>query len=320
MMDRKNLAALVALTDLDGIGDKRALELFRSVKTPEELWSSPLTAFEEFYYVDEKTHGQLQKLPDAIDIYRERFDRYDADGIAVIGIDDERYPAALRRHHAPPVLYARGDVELLAAPSVSVSGSRETNEAGRRWTREIANELAEEGYTIVSGGAGGADTAAHEGALGTEGSTVVVLGTGVDRPYPKENAALFSEVIEDGGLVLSHRPPDARPTRHAFLDRNPTISALSTGTVIVATDGSGGTMAQYEVVVEQDRTVFVPAAELGVQPGGGLEELRGCEATTVVSTAAEIGAELERSPPSEANHPENADGDRMDQTSLNEWG
>ncbi|WP_235847870.1 DNA-processing protein DprA [Natronorubrum thiooxidans] len=272
--------------------------------------------------MDEETHAQLRELPETIDDYREQFDRYRNDGIEVIGIDDDRYPAALRRNHAPLILYARGNVDLLDDPAVSVSGSRETNEAGRQWIREIACELAAEGYTIVSGGARGSDTAAHEGTLDATGETIVVLGTGVDTPYPEENEALFSDIVDAGGLLLSHRPPDAGPTRHSFLNRNPTISALSSGTIVVATDGTGGTMAQYDIAVEQNRRVFVPEANRDIQPDNGLRELRTAEATTVVSSTASIEAGLLEAVPGDETEPSDTNGseEQANQTCLDDWG
>lgn len=321
-MDDNDLATLVALTDLEGIGDKRALELYRAFGTGAELQDSPQEAFEDFHYVDTATYQRLQELTPTVEEYRERFQQYRADGIDVIGIDDDRYPSPLRRHHAPPILYAKGNLNRLSGPAVSVSGSRETNEAGRTWVRNVARELATEGYTVISGGARGADTGAHEGALEATGGTIVVLGTGINTPYPEENVDLFADIVDAGGLMLSHRPPDAEPNRYAFLDRNQTISALSLGTVIVATDGSGGTIAQYETALEQGRQVFVPEMGRGIQPDDGLEELRSAESTTVVSFAATILAEIADAQSGDDRKPTGKDHSVQegDQTSLNEWG
>ena len=321
-MDNDDLATLVALTDLNGIGDKRALELFRAFGTGEALRASPQEAFVDFHYVDAATYQRLQELTPAVKEYRERFRQYRADGIDIIGIDDDRYPSPLRRNHTPLVLYTKGNVDRLTGPAVSVSGSRETNEAGQTWVRNVAHELATDGYTVISGGARGVDTAAHEGALEATGATVVVLGTGVNTPYPQENADLFDDIVDDGGLLLSHRPPDAEPTRYAFPNRNQTISALSPGTVIVATDGSGGTMAQYETALKQGRQVFIPDVGYGIRPDGGLEDLRAAESTTVVSSATTIQAEIADPFSGDNRKPAGKDSSIQedDQRSLDEWG
>jgi DNA processing protein len=291
-MNSDELATLLALTEIDGLGNKRALELFRAFESEEELRSSSLQAFDDFHYVTRETYDQIQGLSEIIQDYRERIEQYRADDIHVIGINDPRYPESLRRLHSPLVLYARGDLDLLQDRSVSVSGARETNSAGKEWVRQTARELASEGYTIISGGALGTDTAAHQGALDSTGATIVVLGTGVNTPYPEENAELFSDIVDQGGLLLSHRKPSAGPVRYAFLNRNKTISALSPGVIIVATDGSGGTISQYEDAVDQNRLVFIPDSEFQIEPSSGLDDLRGLETTTVVSSAEAIQTEL----------------------------
>ncbi|KTG11435.1 DNA protecting protein DprA [Haloprofundus marisrubri] len=316
----EDLALLVALTEVDGIGDKRALELYREFETKTEFESSSRSDFDQFHYVDNDTHQQLQELGAVIDEYRERFERYQSEGTAVIGIDDERYPASLRHHHAPLVLYTKGNLSRLDDRLVSVSGSRETNEDGRGWIREVAGEMAAEDYTIVSGGAAGTDTAAHKGALEETGSTIVVLPTGVNNTYPEENTELFAEIVDAGGLLLSHRPPEEGPTRHAFLDRNKTISALSPGTVIVATDGSGGTMAQYKTAIKQGRQVFVPDSSLGIEPSGGVEEIRSDGSTAVVSTSFELMDRLQCLPPLEHGNQLTGESDDDGQMSLDDWG
>ncbi|MFP9062295.1 DNA-processing protein DprA [Natrialbaceae archaeon A-chndr2] len=287
-MNPETLAGLVALTEIDGIGDSRALELYRTFGEIDAILDSSQSAFAEFHYVDDDAYDRLRSLDETIEATRSRFERYRDDGIAVIGIEDDRYPPVLTHHHAPLVIFAIGDPDVLTRRSVSFSGSRETNDVGLTWTRETARELADDGYVVVSGGAEGADTAAHEGALKAGGETVVVLGTGVETPYPESNAPLFDEVVESGGAMISHRRPSAGPSRGGFLRRNRTLSALSAALVVVATDGSGGTASQYEDASRQDRQVFVPASTIGVQPCEGIAEIAADGATTV-ETAAEIG-------------------------------
>ena len=287
-MKLDELAGLVALTEIGGIGEKRALELYRAFGSIDDLLDSPQAAFSDHHYVDEEAYDQLQSLHPAIDDVRRRFDRCQANGIDVIGIEDARYPPALAELHAPLVIYAKGDSNLLGRESVSFSGSRETNVAGQDWVRHVAGDLASEGYAIVSGGARGADTAAHEGALDADGATVVVLGTGVETPYPEENVELFDDIVAGGGTLISHRPPAAGPTRAGFLNRNKTLSALSAGLVIVATDGSGGTMAQYNDATAQERQVFVPSRATDVRPYDGIEDIAREESTMIVDSATEI--------------------------------
>lgn len=285
-------ALLAALTDISGIGDARAHELYTHFDDPLELLDAPASLTAEYHYIDEPTLSEIRSLDDDVDAYLDRFDTYDSNGITILGITDDRYPDAVRSGLAPVLLYAKGNIELLTGDAVGVSGSRDTNKTGQQWIKSLSAELAETGYTVVSGGARGADTAAHRGALETTNATIAVLGTGVNVAYPPENQSLFDQIIDTGGLLISMRPPDAEPTRHAFLDRNKLIAALSDGMIFVATDGSGGTMAQYEMALEQDRPVFVPPSNLAIEPSNGLDTLRESGDTTTIHSVADLSNTL----------------------------
>jgi len=298
-------ALLAALTDISGIGDARAYELYNHFNDPEDLLSAPASLTGKYHYVDETTLTQIQVLDDEVKGYLNRFNTYESNGIRIIGIKEDRYPEAVRAGPAPVLLYAKGNVGLLTGDAIGVSGSRETNEAGQRWIESLSAELAENGYTLVSGGARGADTAAHRGALDTDSSTIAVLGTGVNVAYPPENQTLFDQIIDTGGLLISMRQPDAEPTRHAFLDRNELTAALSDGMIFVATDGNGGTMAQYEMALDQDRPIFVPTSNLDIAPKDGVATIREADATKSIDTASDLLATLPT--------------DHAEQKNLDEW-
>lgn len=300
-MNTTDKAILAALTDLSGIGDARAYNLYTHFDDPSTLLNAPESLADEFHYVDTTTLTEIGSLDEEIEAYRRQFDTYESDDITVLGIEDDQYPDAVRDGPAPVILYAKGNVELLTGPTVGVSGSRETNETGQQWIRSLSSDLVDDGYTVVSGGARGADTAAHQGALETKKSTISVLGTGVNVAYPPENQSLFDRIINTGGLLVSMRPPDAEPTRHAFIDRNELIAALSDGIVFVATDGSGGTMAQYETAAEQDRPAFIPPANLNIEPSDGLATLRESNNTTSIQSAAELSNALSTSTSQQMN-------------------
>ncbi len=281
-------ALLASLTDIPGIGDARAYELYTHFDDPKDLLTAPQSLTDKYHYVDGTTLTDIRSLDDEVEGYLDRFDTYESNGITILGITEDRYPEAVRAGPAPVLLYAKGNVELLTGDTVGVSGSRETNETGKQWIESLSAELAENGYTLVSGGARGTDTAAHRGALDTDGSTIAVLGTGVNVAYPPENQSLFDQIIDTGGLLISMRPPDAEPARHAFLNRNEVIAALSDGMIFVATDGNGGTMAQYKIALEQDRPVFVPPPNLDITPNDGLTTIREADATKSINTASDL--------------------------------
>ncbi len=132
----------------------------------------------------------------------------------------------------PLGLWYHGNPEVLKRLSLAIVGSRDATDYGLRIATDYAFELAEQGVVIVSGGAFGIDTASHRGALAAGGKTVVVLAGGVDRPYPRQNASLFGEVLAAGGVIVSESPPGAQPLRHRFLARNRIIAGLSVATVV----------------------------------------------------------------------------------------
>ena len=143
------------------------------------------------------------------------------------------YPASLSEiNNFPKQLYYMGDISILRKRCAAVVGSRNTNQYGRSTAVAIAGKLAEKDVVVISGMARGIDTCAHRGALDAGGSTVAVLGCGVDICYPEENSALKKE-LEKRGLILSEYPPGTMPMPYHFPQRNRIISGLSEVTIVV---------------------------------------------------------------------------------------
>jgi DNA processing protein len=143
----------------------------------------------------------------------------------------------------PLALWVRGvlDPAAIGLRSVAVVGSRHPTEYGQWVARDWAAKLTSRGFTVVSGGAHGIDTAAHRGALSMRGATVLVSAGGLERAYPPGNAALFEQIAETG-LLISESPPGAAPARRRFLTRNRLIAALGTGTVVVEAAARSGAL------------------------------------------------------------------------------
>jgi DNA processing protein len=131
-------------------------------------------------------------------------------------------------------LWIRGTLDLatVGIRSVAIVGARAATEYGEWVARNLAAQLAQRRFVVVSGGAHGIDAAAHRGALSVRGDTVLVSAGGLDRAYPPGNATLFERVADDG-LLVSESPPGADPKRRRFLTRNRLIAALGTGTLVV---------------------------------------------------------------------------------------
>lgn len=288
-MKDTDLARLLALTDIDGVGPKRARAIYDAFDSTSDIYEGSPNRFNEFHYIDHSEINQLNESGDRIQAYESQFKHCRNRGIDVIGIYDTRYPKSLRQNHGPLVLYTRGESSLLEQPSISFAGSRETDTKGREWAHRMAKNLTGE-YVITSGGALGVDTAAHEGALAGNGKTIVVLGTGIENWYPEENEALFREILDAGGLLVSHREPNAGPARHGFLQRNKTNAALSEVIIIVATDGSGGTMSQYQDATSLGTPVLVPPPSYGHSPTEGIEQIIKNGMATVIDSVEDVNS------------------------------
>ena len=167
---------------------------------------------------------------------------------------DPAWPAALAGiDDAPPFLWCRGDVTLLARPCVAIVGARGASSLGLRMAKRLASDLSRSGFTVVSGLARGIDAAAHEGAL--SGGTVAVTGGGVDVPYPPETEALMGR-IADHGLILSEQPMGLAPRARHFPARNRIVSALCRGVVVVEAAARSGTLITARCAADQGREVL----------------------------------------------------------------
>jgi DNA processing protein len=143
-------------------------------------------------------------------------DSWDAAGMRLITVLEPDYPPNLRAvHDRPPMVFTAGRLAPEDARSVAVIGARQATPKGRRRAAAIAEHLATTGYTVVSGLAAGIDTAAHTAALGANGRTVAVIGTGLARSYPPENRQLQRRIASECA-VISQFWPEAPPTRRSF--------------------------------------------------------------------------------------------------------
>ncbi len=184
-------------------------------------------------------------------------DGWQAAGIDVLTVLDDPYPDNLRAvHDRPPLVFVAGLLLPADASSLAVIGSRDATADGIEAATEIANHLLDAGYTVVSGLAAGIDTAAHTAALRRGGRTVAVIGTGLERAYPPENAALQSQIAE-AGAVISQFWPDAKPSRRSFPLRNAVMSGLTLGSVIVEASHTSGARLQARLALAHGRLVFL---------------------------------------------------------------
>jgi DNA processing protein len=181
---------------------------------------------------------------------------WEREGMRLVTILDEDYPLYLRLvHQRPPFLFLRGTA-LENDLRVAVVGTRTPTPEGVAQACAIAGGLAERGVTVVSGLAAGIDTAAHGTALAVGGRTVAVIGTGLRRSYPAQNAQLQQEIAERG-MVMSQFWPDAPPSKASFPMRNAVMSGYSLATVVVEAAYRSGARMQARLALEHGRRVFL---------------------------------------------------------------
>jgi DNA processing protein len=218
-------------------------------------------------------------------------DRGKSAGILPIPWFDSRYPALLAcTDDPPPVLWVKGNLEILGKAAVAVIGSRAATPYALQVGRRLGAELAGNGMVVVSGLARGVDSAAHLGCLEAGGATIAVLGSGVDRVYPSEHVELAGK-IELKGLVISELGPGAEPLPENFPLRNRIISGISLGTVVVEASDSSGSLITAACALRQGRDVMaVPGSILSGRNRGSHSLLK--DGAKVVETADDILEEL----------------------------
>ncbi len=175
----------------------------------------------------------------------------------IVSIIDDNYPTMLRNIHQPPlVLYYQGDITLLKKRCIALVGSRLANAYAERVITDFVPELIAAGWCIVSGGARGVDTMAHEATRRHNGKTIVVLGSGLLQPYPPSNKKLFETLIRENNLIICPFAPQTPPDKGTFPARNRIISGLSEGCIIVQAARKSGALITAHHALEQGRLVF----------------------------------------------------------------
>lgn len=186
---------------------------------------------------------------------------------------DNLYPQSLLQiRDAPPVLYAKGNLQLLSAqPAIAVVGSRNASINACRFTSRLALDLSDNDILVISGMARGIDAAAHLGAMeakGQKGPTIAVLGTGIDRIYPPENRSLYYRIAEQG-LLLTECPFAGSATAASFPRRNRIVAGLSNGVLVTEASEKSGSLITARFAAEQHKVLFaVPGNPLDARAAG----------------------------------------------------
>lgn len=215
----------------------------------------------------------------------------DQPGNSILTLADADYPRQLLEIPDPPaLLYCKGRRELLGRPALGVVGSRNATPQGVRDAEAFARALADAGLTIVSGLAAGIDAAAHRGGLAGAGSSIAVIGTGLDRIYPARNQALARELAEQG-LIVSEFALGTPPVPGNFPRRNRLISGLARGVLVVEAAPGSGSLITARVAAEQGREVFAIPGSIHAPLARGCHVLIK-QGAKLVESAADVLEEL----------------------------
>ena len=247
------LASWLQLTLTPGLGAASIRELLKQFGLPESILARPRAELARV--VPRAALGAL----DSAEVSRAvafALDWAQHREHAVVTLADEAYPRLLLEiPDPPPLLYASGRLELLRRPSLAIVGSRNATAQGERNAESFAKAFSEAGLCIVSGLALGIDSAAHRGGLAGTGSTIAVLGTGIDVVYPSRNAVLAAEIARSG-LLLSEFPLTSKAAAHNFPRRNRLISGLAQGCLVIEAALASGSLITARAAAEQGREVF----------------------------------------------------------------
>ncbi|MDX9844154.1 MAG: DNA-processing protein DprA [Aquabacterium sp.] len=311
-MEREELRAWLRLVLTPHVGPVTARALLRSLGSPQAVWEAGPQAWARL--VSAREAASLAQIPPDLEAQCAATSAWlDAvpaapdgeGGRHLLTLADPRYPSRLLDVANPPLLlFAQGRLSLLQAPSVAVVGSRHPTAQGADNARAFARALSEAGVTVISGLARGVDAAAHEGALagaplrgaqargapGAVGSTIAVVGTGLDQVYPKGHAPLLRRIAEQG-LVLGEFLLGTGPLPSNFPKRNRLVAALSQGSLVVEAAVQSGSLITARLALEMGREVLaIPGSIHSPQSRGCHALIR--QGAKLVETAQDVLEEL----------------------------
>lgn len=252
-MDNRDI--LIWLNSIQGVGDKTINTLINQFEDLTELWSCSNNEIMQLNHIKNNIKRKIIEFKD--ENYYEKIISYSKrNDISIITIFDEEYPLKLRNIYNPPkVLYLKGNIDLLNKPSIAIVGSRKATFYGKWVAEKISRELSKLGICIISGMALGIDAIAHKGALDENSNTIAVLGSGVDKPYPRRNINIYNEIY-NRGLIISEFPMGMEAIAGNFPLRNRIISGLSQGIVVIEAKEKSGSLITAYHGLEQGKEIF----------------------------------------------------------------
>ncbi|MBM3847817.1 MAG: DNA-protecting protein DprA [Verrucomicrobia bacterium] len=267
-----NREALIALNMIEHVGPVRLRHLLQHFGEPNAILSATEHELRRVHGVGEETAQAICGWESTVDLPAE-LSRAREYGCAILTSLDRDYPASLREIYDPPVaLYVLGGLDPRDQQGIALVGSRQNTPYGMETARRLAYQLAYMGVTVVSGGARGIDTAAHQGALAAKGRTLAVLGTGINLVFPTENVQLFQRIAASGA-VLTQFPFNRTADKQSFPIRNRIVAGMTLGTVVVEANLQSGALITANFATEYGRQVFAVPGRVDSPRSKGCHEL-----------------------------------------------
>ena len=250
-----NIAYLLALHSVDGLGPVRLKAILEYFKDPKLAWEA---SGQEFLKIGIPKNTVELFLETRKKLKPETYaETIRSSGISWMTIFDENYPKLLKQIYDPPtVLYYKGEILPSDSKAVAIVGTRKITGYGKLVTQQFTKGLVNAGLTIISGLARGVDSQAHWTALSEKGRTIAVLGGGLNSIFPPESRGLAEKIANGFGAVISEFPPDYPPLPGNFPSRNRIISGLSLAVLVTEAAQDSGSLITARVALEQGREVF----------------------------------------------------------------
>lgn len=265
--------ALIALNMLPTIGPIRTRRLLEAFGSPAAVLSAAPDRLRQVDGIGEETAKILHHWHDHSDPTAEIKEAAER-GIAIVTQDDEAYPAPLRDAYDPPLLlYIWGRLEPRDRHAIGIVGSRRATHYGTQATKKLSYQLAQAGFTIVSGLARGIDTSAHEAAIAAGGRTVAVVGSGLGKLYPPENLGLAEKIVAGHGAVVSEFPLGTAPDKQTFPMRNRIVAAWSRALLVVECPAWSGALITANLASEYGKQVFAVPGPIDKPTSTGCNQL-----------------------------------------------
>ncbi|MEN9974466.1 MAG: DNA-protecting protein DprA [Verrucomicrobiota bacterium] len=265
--------ALVALNMLPTIGPIRVRRLLEAFGTPDAALGASMDRLLRVSGIGEESAKILhewQNHADPVGEMREAAER----GLAIVTQDDADYPAPLRDTYDPPLLfYVWGKIEPCDRHAIGIVGSRRSTHYGTQAAKRFSYQLAQSGFSIISGLARGIDTSAHEAAIAAKGRTIAVIGSGLGKLYPPENLGLAEKIAQGNGAVISEFPLHTAPDKQTFPMRNRIVAAWARALLVVECPAWSGSLITANLATEYGKPVFAVPGPIDKPTSAGCNQL-----------------------------------------------